>query len=35
MMQTMKRRLTDEGFNIPFPQRDVHLYHHRGDASEQ
>ncbi|MCZ7555186.1 MAG: mechanosensitive ion channel [Bacteroidia bacterium] len=34
MMQTMKRRLTDEGFNIPFPQRDVHLYHHRGDAPE-
>jgi small conductance mechanosensitive channel len=34
MMQTMKQRLTEEGFNIPFPQRDVHLYHHRGDSSE-
>ncbi len=31
IMQTMKQRLTDEGFSIPFPQRDVHLYHHNDD----
>jgi small conductance mechanosensitive channel len=35
VMQTMKQRLTVEGFSIPFPQRDVHLYHHRSDSSEQ
>ncbi len=33
IMQTMKQRLTEEGFSIPFPQRDVHLFHHQGDAS--
>lgn len=33
IMQTMKQRLTEEGFSIPFPQRDVHLFHHRDDAS--
>ncbi|HEY5649390.1 MAG TPA: mechanosensitive ion channel domain-containing protein [Nitrospiria bacterium] len=27
--ETMKKRFDEEGINIPFPQRDVHLYEHK------
>ena len=26
--QTVKKRFDAEGINIPFPQHDVHIYHH-------
>jgi small conductance mechanosensitive channel len=33
IMQEMKQRLMDAGLNIPYPQRDVHLYHHKDETS--
>lgn len=31
-LEAVKNRLDAEGINIPFPQRDVHLYRHEGGA---
>jgi len=30
--KTIKRRLEDAGFTIPFPQRDVHIVEHRKEG---
>jgi small-conductance mechanosensitive channel len=27
-MEMVKKRCDTEGINIPFPQQDVHIYHH-------
>ena len=32
--ETIKKRLDAAGVNIPYPQRDVHVYHH-GKASDE
>jgi small conductance mechanosensitive channel len=29
----VKRRFDEEGISIPFPQRDVHIFHENGDGS--
>jgi len=31
LMESVKKRLDAEGLNIPFPQRDVHVYQHKVD----
>ena len=30
IMETVKRKFDESGITIPFPQRDVHLYEHKG-----
>ncbi len=39
LTEQIKRRFDEEGISIPYPQRDVHLYHHdkppSSDAAEQ
>lgn len=32
LTETIKRRFDEEGITIPYPQRDVHLYHHEKKA---
>jgi len=32
VMREVKKRFDDEGVSIPFPQRDVHVYHEKLDA---
>ena len=34
LTEQIKRRFDEEGIVIPFPQRDVHLYHHSEEPSE-
>jgi len=31
--ERMKKRFDAEGINIPFPQRDVHIYEHKAELS--
>jgi len=31
-MREVKKRFDEEGVSIPFPQRDVHVYHEKLDA---
>lgn len=33
LTEDIKRRFDREGISIPFPQRDVHLYHHQADPT--
>lgn len=34
LTEQIKRRFDEEGISIPYPQRDVHLYHHDRASSE-
>jgi len=31
LMEQVKLRFDAEGFNIPYPQRDVHIYEHKSE----
>ena len=33
--RAVKRRFDEEGVSIPFPQRDVHVYHEDVDSGQQ
>lgn len=35
LTERIKRRFDEEGISIPFPQRDVHLYHHDRSVSAE
>lgn len=35
LTEKIKRRFDEEGISIPYPQRDVHLYHHDRPASAE
>jgi small conductance mechanosensitive channel len=32
VLEGIKKAFDEAGIGIPFPQRDVHLYHHGGDT---